>query len=103
MEEAVVLGSVVVNQAVPALRRRKLLWIQPLDTSGEPSGQPLAAVDVTQSGPGTRVIFVRSREAAAALDDPFCPVDAAITGIVDESRWFPPPPPGTPPSQRGRQ
>jgi ethanolamine utilization protein EutN len=102
MEEAIVLGTVVVNQAVPPLRGRKLLWIQPLDTEGAPAGSPLVAVDVTQSGPGARVIFVRSREAAQALDDPFCPVDAAITGIIDESRFFPAGPPEQDPSDRGR-
>lgn len=31
------------------------------------------------------MIFVRSREAAEALANPFTPVDAAITGIVDRS------------------
>lgn len=86
MEEARVIGTVVVNQAVPALRGRKLLWIQPLLDSGEEGGSPVVAIDVTQSGPGTRVIFVRGREAAQALAESFCPVDAAVLGIVDESR-----------------
>jgi microcompartment protein CcmK/EutM len=81
-----VLGRVVVNQAVPSLKGRKLLWIQPLDADGEDFGPPCVAVDTTQSGPGVRVFFVRSREAANALDDPFCPADAAILGIIDESR-----------------
>jgi ethanolamine utilization protein EutN len=44
------------------------------------------AIDTTPSGPGARVFFVRGREAAQALEDPFTPVDAAIVGIVDESR-----------------
>jgi len=85
MEEARVIGTVVSTQRVAALRGRKLVWIAPLDASGAPDGAPLVAVDVTQSGPGSRVIFVRSREAAEALEDPFCPVDAAVLGIVDES------------------
>ena len=82
----------VATHAVPSLRGRKLLWIQPLDAGGGDAAAPVVAVDVTQSGPGARVIFVRSREAAQALEDPFCPVDAAVTGIVDESRIFPPAP-----------
>jgi len=90
MEEAIVLGTVVATQAVPALKARKLVWIQPLDAAGAEFGSPVVAVDVTQSGPGSRVIFVRSREAAQALDDPFCPADAAVLGIVDESRVLPP-------------
>jgi len=87
MEEARVVGTIVVNQAVPSLRGRKLLLIQPIDEAGEDRGTPLAAVDVTQSGAGARVIFVRSREAAEALEDPFTPVDAAVVGIVDASRF----------------
>ncbi len=86
MEEARVLGTVVATRAVPALRGRKIVWIEPVDAEGKRSGPPLAAVDVTQSGRGALVIFVRSREAAEALTDPFCPVDAAVVGIVDESR-----------------
>lgn len=86
MEEARVLGTVVATQSVPSLSGRKLLWIEPLGDDGEPSGPRLVAVDVTQSGPGSRVFFVRAREAAHSLDDPFCPVDAAVVGIVDESR-----------------
>lgn len=85
MEEARVLGTVVATTAVPSLRGRKLVWITPIDATGEPAAPPLVAVDVTQSGPGSRVIFVRGREAAEALSDPFCPVDAAVLGIVDES------------------
>jgi len=88
MEEAQVQGTVVANQAVPSLAGRKLVWIAPLDEDGRPLPSRLVAVDVTQSGPGTRVIFVRGREAAQALEDPFCPVDAAVLGIVDESRIF---------------
>jgi len=86
MEEARVLGTVVANQAVPALGGRKLLLIAPVDEHDRPCADPLVAVDVTQAGPGTRVIFVRGREAAEALENPFTPVDAAVVGIVDESR-----------------
>ena len=86
MEEARVLGTVVANQAVPALRGRKLVWIQPVIGGERASAPPLVALDLTQSGPGTHVIFVRGREAAEALENPFCPVDAAVLGIVDESR-----------------
>jgi ethanolamine utilization protein EutN len=86
MEEAKVIGTVVAERAVPSLRGRKLVWITPCDERGAATGVSLVAVDVTQSGRGSRVFFVRAREAAHALDDPFCPVDAAVIGIVDESR-----------------
>ena len=76
----------VTTHSVPSLSGRKLVWIEPLDDDGEPSGNRLVAIDVTQAGPGERVFFVRSREAAEALPDPFTPVDAAVIGIVDRSR-----------------
>jgi len=88
MEEARIIGTVVANQAVPSLRGRKLVWIAPLDESGAESSARLVAVDVTQAGRGSHVIFVRGREAAQALEDPFCPIDAAVLGIVDESRAY---------------
>lgn len=86
MEEATVIGNVVATSCVPSLLGRKLMIIEPAGGSGAPSGEPLVAVDTTGSGPGSRVFFVRSREAAEALDDQFCPADAAIVGIVDDSR-----------------
>jgi ethanolamine utilization protein EutN len=86
MEEARVMGTVVASTAVDSLRGRKLVWITPVDETGEALSGPLVAVDVTQSAQGSRVFFVRGREAAQALDDPFCPVDAAVLGIVDQSR-----------------
>ena len=85
MEEALVVGRVITNQAVPSLLGQKLLWIDPLDENGERTGKWVVAVDTTRSGEGERVIFVRSREAAEALENAFTPVDAAITGIVDRS------------------
>lgn len=86
MEEAIVRGTVVATHAVPGFHGRKLVWIEPLDDDGEPNDRLLVAVDTTQSGPGSRVFFVRSREAAEALENPFCPADAAVLGIIDESR-----------------
>lgn len=86
MDEARVWGTVVATTAVASMKGKKLLWIEPFDPEGRPSGTRLVAADVTQAGPGSRVIFVRSREAAAAFPDPFCPVDACVVGIVDHSR-----------------
>lgn len=85
MEEARVVGTVVATHAVPSMHGLKLVWIDPYDDDGDPTGNLLVAADVTQSGPGSTVFFVRSREAAEALEDNFCPVDAAVIGIVDDS------------------
>ena len=38
------------------------------------------------AGPGELVYIVAAREAAAAMPDPFVPVDHAIVGIVDAVR-----------------
>lgn len=44
----------------------------------------VAADAIHMAGPGERVYFVASREAAVALEDSFVPVDHAILGIVDQ-------------------
>lgn len=86
METARVIGTVVATTKVEALRGQRLLWLEVLDEHGKPRGARVVAVDVTRSGEGSLVFFVRAREAAAALDDPSTPVDAAVVGLVHESR-----------------
>jgi ethanolamine utilization protein EutN len=61
-----------------------ILMIQPLDESLRPVGGAIAAVDVVQAGPGETVYYTLAREAAFALPDPNSPIDAAVTGIVDQ-------------------
>jgi ethanolamine utilization protein EutN len=81
---AKVIGTVVATKKSAALQDLKILMIQPLDESLQPVGGAIAAVDVVQAGPGEIVFYTLSREAAFALPDPNSPVDAAITGIVDQ-------------------
>lgn len=79
-----VLGSVVATVKDPGMTGMKLLVVQPVDDSGENSGDCVIAADaVHQSGPGDLVYFVASREAAEAMEPKFVPVDHAIVGIVD--------------------
>jgi microcompartment protein CcmK/EutM len=80
---AEVVGTVVATRKVPAWHGQRLLWIQPIDLSGEPRGRRVVALDVVSAAPGQRVFFVRGREAAQALDDAFNPADAAIVALVD--------------------
>jgi ethanolamine utilization protein EutN len=84
MQLAKVIGTIVATVKDPSLKGIKLLMIQPLTDKLKPSGKPLAAVDVLQAGPGDLVHWVTSREACLVLPDTFSPVDAAITGIVDQ-------------------
>lgn len=79
-----VVGTVVAERKVSGLVGVKLLLVQPLDEDRNPRGAKEVAVDTVRAGPGDFVYLVGSREAAAALDDSFVPVDAAIVGIIDD-------------------
>ena len=82
-----VTGTVVATVKVPGLTGIKLLLVQPLDRQLCPvGGQVVAADAVHMAGPGELVYIVAAREAAAAMPDPFVPVDHAIVGIVDAVR-----------------
>jgi microcompartment protein CcmK/EutM len=87
MQLARVTGTVVATVKVPGLTGIKLLLVQPLDRHLRPvGGQVVAADAVHMAGPGELVYIVAAREAAAAMPDPFVPVDHAIVGIVDAVR-----------------
>jgi len=80
-----VIGTVVATTVYEGLEGVRMLIVQPLDTSLEPSGKPVVAADgVAMAGPGELVYFVASREAALACPKTFVPVDHAIVGIVDD-------------------
>jgi len=61
----------------------KLLVLQPLSASGEPSGRTLVALDSVGAGVGENVFFVRGRDAAFPFYPAEPPTDAAVIGIVD--------------------
>jgi ethanolamine utilization protein EutN len=86
MQLGKVIGTLVATQKCDGLEGVKFLVVQPLDRLGEPQGEPLVAADGTaQAGPGELVFMIYSREAALAIPGGFAPVDAAITGIVDQA------------------
>ena len=78
-----VIGTVVASVKYTGLEGARLLIVEPVNDDGTVTGDPHAAVDSTQAGPGDLVYLVGSREASLALDPSFVPVDAAIVGIVD--------------------
>ncbi len=84
MKLAKVTGTVVATTKVESIRDLKILMIQPLNEKLEPAGDQVAAIDTVQAGYGDLVYFTLAREASLALPEPFSPVDAAITGIVDQ-------------------
>ena len=84
MQLAKVIGTVVSTKKDSSLEGLKMMVIQPLTDDLEPSGNPIVAIDTVQTGPNTIVHWVTAREAALTLPQTFAPVDAAITGIVDQ-------------------
>ena len=84
MRLAKVVGTVVASRKDASIQGAKILLIQPVDHELKAVGGHIAAIDTAQAGPGDLVYWVLSRESAFALTDSFAPVDAAITGIVDQ-------------------
>lgn len=83
MQLARVIGDVVASVKDANLSGIKLLILQPIAVSGEPSGRTLIAVDSVGAGVGEHVFFVRGREAAFPFYPAEPPTDAAVVGIVD--------------------
>ena len=84
MQLARVIGTCVATVKTEGLRGQRLLILQPLDFDQEDHGRPVIAVDVVYADRGQTVWFVRSREAANSLPEPFNPVDCAVVGLLDE-------------------
>lgn len=84
MKLAKVIGTVVATIKDPSIAGLKIMMIQPMTDKMKPSGEPIAAIDTVQAGPDELVYYTLSRESSLALPNPFAPVDAAITGIVDQ-------------------
>jgi len=84
MQVARVIGEVVSTIKDDNLSGLTLLVLQPLSASGEASGKTVVAVDSVCAGVGETVFFVRGREAAFPFYPAEPPVDAAVTGIVDQ-------------------
>ena len=79
-----VVGTVVATVKSPSLEGQRLLMVQPYTWDQEADGDMFAAVDLVRAGRGEWVFYVKSREAANALADPFNPSDRAILGIIDD-------------------
>ena len=80
-----VIGTIWATQKDPSLVGRRMLLVQPLRADGTDAGRPETALDTCDAGPGDRVLYVTSAEAAI----PFQPEhaltasDATIVGVVD--------------------
>lgn len=80
-----VIGRLWATRKDPSLDGKRMLLLQRLRADGTPTGRPLAALDTCDAGPGDRVLYVTSAEAAL----PFRPrqeltaSDATIVGVID--------------------
>lgn len=79
-----VIGTVVSSVTCEGLQGVPMLFVQPLDKTGQPKGAALVVADATRmAGPGELVYYEGGREAAMALDPSFVPIDHTVIGIVD--------------------
>ena len=83
MKFAQVIGNVVATQKDAGISGRKLMLIQPLDGSFEPSGGYLVAVDAVGAGTGEIVLFAAGSSARQTEVTANTPCDCVIMAIVD--------------------
>jgi ethanolamine utilization protein EutN len=80
-----VVGTVVSTINAPVFDDRKLLVCDLLDTSGEPEGGYLIAVDVVDAGVGETVLILDEGNSARQIVGlETAPIRAVVVGIVDE-------------------
>lgn len=83
-----VLGTVVATQKTDTLRGQTLRVIQMCNEKRETVGEPLVVVDPMGARVGDFVMWVGKREASLAIPGAAMansyPIDAAITGIIDD-------------------
>ena len=88
MQYGIVSGSVVATQKVQDLNGIQLKIIRPCNKEQKITGDYFVAVDAIGAREGDLVLWVGKREASLAIPGaPLAnsyPVDAAITGIVDD-------------------
>lgn len=78
-----VIGTVVSTAKNDGLVGRKLLVVQPLDSTGGVVGAPMVAIDSIGAGVGEAVIWCRGKESSFPFLPRNVPSDCTIVGIVD--------------------
>ena len=88
MQYGIIQGSVVASQKVKDLQGMALKLLQPCDAERRPIGDVIVSIDSIGARPGDLVMWVGKREASLAIPGaPLAnnyPVDAAVTGIIDD-------------------
>jgi microcompartment protein CcmK/EutM len=78
-----VIGNVWATRKYSALNNFKLMFVQPINSEYQLTGEPIIAVDTVGAGPGETIIYITASEAVIPLPVDMAPVDASIVGIVD--------------------
>ncbi len=80
-----VVGTVVSTIKAPVFENQRLLLCDLLDSSGEPDGDYVIAVDFVDAGAGEAVLIIDEGNSARQVVgmDP-APIRAIVVGIVDE-------------------
>ena len=80
-----VIGRLWATQKDASLTGRTMLLVQPIGADGRDRGQPTAALDTCDAGPGDRVMMVTSTEAALPFlaEHPLTSTDATVVGVID--------------------
>lgn len=88
MNYAKIIGTVIATRKVKELEGSTLKLVQFCDSNCETSGDPFVAYDPIGTRLGDLVLLVTKREASLAVPGVALannyPLDAAITGIVDD-------------------
>jgi microcompartment protein CcmK/EutM len=88
MQYGIIQGTVVASQKVKDLQGITLKVLQPCNDKRQPVGEPIVAIDAVSTRNGDFVMWVGKREASLAIPGaPLAnnyPVDAAVTGIIDD-------------------
>ena len=80
-----VIGTVTSTAKHPSFVGRKLMVVQPIDSSGSNLGTSFLAVDDAQAGVGDRVIVLQEGNGIRQiLGSKTLPIRCLIVGIVDE-------------------
>ncbi len=83
MEIGRVIGKVWATKKDEQLNGQKLLVLKILLERGEEKPELVVAADIIGAGVGDLVLVIRGGSARYAVDNPNCPIDSAIVGIVD--------------------
>ena len=88
MQFGIIKGTIVASHKVKELQGMALKILIPCNSAREPEGEPLAAIDPMGARPGDLVMWVSKREASLAVPGALLannyPIDAAVTGIIDD-------------------